>query len=225
MQARSDPWAKDRASDGDADVLRAADHEDATRLFFTRGGAMRTLVAIVMGAFSGFLVYMMAAMLFSDPGAGGPSPVLVLVTFIGGSAVSGYLLARNASTVSAVFRRGFLLGAAEWLAMAAVGLIFASRTTGSAISSTGGSEANAAGAAIGRGLVAVLAGGVSVFMSVVCLIGFAIAYFMSREMKNTAGTPTRKCPECAEMIQAEAKKCRHCGATLSLEKAAGTTAA
>jgi hypothetical protein len=51
-------------------------------------------------------------------------------------------------------------------------------------------------------------------MSVVCLIGFAIAYFIGREMKDRSGTPTRKCPQCGEMIQAEAKKCRYCTATL-----------
>lgn len=29
-----------------------------------------------------------------------------------------------------------------------------------------------------------------------------------------AGVPSKKCPECAEMVQAEAKRCKHCGATL-----------
>jgi hypothetical protein len=175
---------------------------------------MRTLVAIVMGTFSGFLVYMMTALLLNDLGSGGPPRVLAFVTFIGASAVSGYLLARNASTVSAVFRRGILLGAAQWLAMAAVSVVLGGRAAASAISSSGGSKASAAGAAIGGGLVAVLAGVVSVFMSV-----NAIAYLLSREMKNTAGTPTLKCSDCAEMIQAEAMTCRHCGAIISLEKA------
>ena len=59
-----------------------------------------------------------------------------------------------------------------------------------------------------------LAGGASVFMSVVCLIGFAIAYFMGREMSDRRAAPTRKCPECAEMVPADAKKCRYCGASL-----------
>jgi hypothetical protein len=178
---------------------------------------MKRLVAGVMGFFSGLLIYFMAAMLIVTPSAGGsPSPIFVLVTFLGGWIVSSFLLARGAQTVSGVFRRGFLLGAAEWLTMALVGVVFSGRITSTTIQSGGGSGAATAGAVVGGGIAAALAGGISVFMSVVCLIGFAIAYFMGREMKDTSGTPTRKCPECAEMIQAEARKCRHCGAVLAV---------
>jgi hypothetical protein len=176
---------------------------------------MRTAVAIAMGLISGLLIYMMAAMLTTDFSArAGPSPLFVFVTFVGGWVVSAWLLRRSAGRTSAVFRRGFLLGAGEWLAMALVGILFSGRAVASTTSQIGGSEAGAAGAVIGGGITAALTGGLSLFMAIGCLAGFSVAYFLGREMKDITATPTRKCPDCAEMVQAEARKCRHCGATL-----------
>ena len=177
---------------------------------------MRVAVAVVMGLISGFLIYMMVALLIIEPTSGQPpAAALVAVLFTGGWILSSWVMLRGTRTISAVFRRGFLIGAAEWLAMAAVGVIFSGKAAGSAMANAGGSDAATAGAAIGGGMMAAITGGVSVFMAVVCLIGFAIAYFTGREMTDRTSTPTRKCPECAEMIQPDARKCRFCGATLS----------
>jgi hypothetical protein len=179
---------------------------------------MKTVVAVAMGLISGFLMYMMAAMLTVDvSGTSTSRPSFALVLLIGGWILSTWLLLRGAASVSAVFRRGFLLGAAEWLLMAGVGVLFSGRMVNSSMTGTGGSDAASAGAAVGGGLMAALTGGVSVFMAIVCLIGFAIAYFTGREMSDRTSTPTRKCPECAEMIQPDAKKCRYCGAILQAE--------
>lgn len=177
---------------------------------------MKQVVGVLMGLISGFLIYMMVALLTLDfSGSNPPSPVLVFVLFFGGWIASAWLILRGARSLSAVFRRGFLLGAAEWLLMVVVGVIYSGRAVGSTLGEAGSSDAAAAGAAVGGGLAAMITGFVSVFMAVVCLIGFAIAYFTGREMSDRTTTPTRKCPECAEMIQPDAKKCRFCGTVLA----------
>jgi hypothetical protein len=178
---------------------------------------MRLLVAILLGFLSGFLVYMIAAMLIVGPGTPGASSMapLVLITFVGGWVVSSYFLYRGAKTASKVFSRGALLGAAEWIAFAAAGVLFSGRAAFHSAGASGGSDAAQAGAAIGGGIAAALTGGIALFMAVACLVVFAIAHFTGREMADTTGHPTKKCPECAEMIQAEARKCRHCGAAVA----------
>jgi hypothetical protein len=179
---------------------------------------MRTVVAIFMGLFSGFLIYMLVGLMSIDVRGGGPSPGMVFITFVGGTVLSAWLLRRGARSVSKVAARGFLLGAAEWMVMILAGVVFSGRAVSATVAQSGGSDAATAGAALGGGIAAFVTGGVSLFMIVVCLAGFAIAHFIGREMRDTTSIPTKKCPDCAEMVQAEARKCKHCGATLVPEQ-------
>jgi hypothetical protein len=171
---------------------------------------IKILVAITMGFFSAFLIYMAAAMIFT---AGTPSTEFVLIVFLGGWAASAALLLRGARTVSKVFTRGFLLGAAEWLAMIPVGMVFSGRQLSQTME-RGATDAERAGATMGAGLVSLITGGVAVAMAVACLVGFAVAYLMGREMKPEVSGPTKRCPECAELVQEAARRCKHCGAAL-----------
>lgn len=180
---------------------------------------MRLVAALLQGCMAGFLVYMAAAMLVVDPTNGSSvSPAFVSITFFGGWAASTYFLYRGAPTVTRVVSRGALVGAAEWLVIGLAGIVMSGHLV-AASAGAGKSDAATAGAAIGGGVVALLSGGVAVGMAVVCLIVFAVAYFAGREMTNTSGTPSKKCPECAEMVQAEARKCKHCGAALVVPSA------
>ncbi len=172
---------------------------------------MKVFIGIVLGFFSAFLIYMAAAMLFSS---GEPSGAFIFVTFFGGWVLSVWVLVRGARTISKVFSRGFLLGAAEWLAMIPAGMVLSGKALTQTVTQGGGTDAEIAGATIGAGLTSFITGGVSIVMALVCLIGFAVSYFTGREMKPEAAIPTRTCPKCAELIQSAARKCKHCGAEI-----------
>lgn len=176
---------------------------------------MRIAVAIVLGLFSGFLVYFLAAIAFVGDS---PSSVFVFVTFFGGWAISSYLIVRKTRTVSKVFARGFLIGAAEWLALIPAGVLMSGRALTETVAEPGAAEESAAslvGATAGAGCFSFITGGVAVVMTLVCLIGFAVAHFTGREMQPENPAPTKRCPDCAELIQAAARKCKHCGASLT----------
>ena len=173
---------------------------------------MKVFVGIILGFFSGFLIYLAAAMLFAS---GEPSAAFVFVTFFGGWVLSTWILVRGVRTISKVFSRGFLLGAAEWLAMIPVGMIVSGKALTQTVTQGGGTNAEVVGATIGVGLVSFVTGGVSVVMALVCLLAFAVSYFINREMKSESATATRICPECAELIQTAARKCKHCGAEIA----------
>lgn len=172
---------------------------------------MRILIGVVLGFQSGFLIFMAIAMLFSGAE---PSSAMVYTTILGGWALSTWGLLLGARSVSKVFKRGFLLGAIEWLAMIPVGVVYSGRSVADVVARGGGTDAELAGATIGAGLVSFVTSGVAVVMALVCLICFAVTFFFVREMKPEVKMETRRCPECAELIMAAARKCKHCGSSV-----------
>ena len=178
---------------------------------------MKTVVSIIFGFLSGILLYFMAAVIAMDPTSEPASAtILMAVFFLGGGAASAWAIRRDARSLSKVFSRGFLFGAAEWLAMIGVGVIAAGKAAASSSAMATGSDAAAAGAIIGGGLFSLLSGGFSIFMALLCLTGFAVSHSIGREMAPESKPMHHKtCPECAEIIQAAAKRCRHCGHNLT----------
>jgi hypothetical protein len=86
---------------------------------------LRTFVAIGFGFLSGAMLFLLVAMLTGYTISSGPTLAVAFVALFAGSAISAYFFRWKAATTSAVLCRGFLLGAAEWLAaaMAAASLI------------------------------------------------------------------------------------------------------
>ena len=146
---------------------------------------LRYFVALIAGALSGFLIYMTTAMLFLNGTDTSPS-WFVPVTFLGGWAISSYLLLRGTRVVSKVISRAFLLGAAEWFAIIPAGLIFGAQAAAET-TDTLSSDAEMLGATIGGGLIAFVTGGVSIAMVIFCLLGYLITFLMTREMKSEKG--------------------------------------
>lgn len=169
---------------------------------------MKVLSGVIVGLFSGFLIYMMAAML-----AGG-APItadFVFFTFIGGWALSTFFVLKGSTTASKVWARGGLLGAAEWMLVGLSTLVYSGKTLGDMGAYKAGSAQT--GAVLGAGLFSMMGVGLAVFMSFPCLIVYFIA---SRSPKEFEHEIVRiKCPECAESIAADARKCRFCGNPLN----------
>jgi hypothetical protein len=179
------------------------------------------VLASGVGVLSGLLFYLLSAL--TVPAQAAPvSAAFVLVAVIVGSVASVYLVLSGAISVARVINRGFLLGAVEWMLMIPAGLFYASRAVAGNVLHPGAVAQHGAvlfGTAIGSDLLAFLTGGIAVVMAGVCLVGFAVTYFISGQLEPQAPRAKRKCPECAEMIQAEASKCRYCNAVLKQPKA------
>jgi hypothetical protein len=169
---------------------------------------VKVYVGLLLGLFSGFLLCLMGAMLFWDstwfpdnpPGAS-ELPLPFFLLFVSGWALSSWLFVRGAQTIPTVCSRGFLLGTAEWLVMIFVGIIYASKHSVDAVTSTGSGE-----------LLPIVIGAISFFMALVCLACFAVSYFWGREVKKES--QGKRCPMCAEVIPAKARLCHFCGAFL-----------
>jgi hypothetical protein len=104
----------------------------------------------------------------------GPSLAFALLGLSAAWAISAYCIRRNAATTSVVLRRGFLLGAAEWLAV-----IPAIRTSPEDYRNL----PNSVPAIVGEAVIPWLAAG----MAAGCLIAFALAWMVGRQARPSSG--------------------------------------
>jgi hypothetical protein len=132
---------------------------------------VRTPAAIVLGLLSGIMLFLLAGTVTDYRISAGPSLAVAFVALLAGWAISAYCIRRNAATTSVVLCRGFLLGAAEWLAV-----IPLARTSADDYPNL----PNSVPALIGDALLPWLA----VAMATGCLIAFVLAYFMGRRLKE-----------------------------------------
>jgi hypothetical protein len=103
------------------------DHVDSSRVVpvvAQRGSRAATAaLATLLGFPAGLLLYMAAALAFTEPWLRAPDADFVLATFLGGWALGAWLLARRTVRLLVVMRRGLLLGAVQWLLL--VPLVYA----------------------------------------------------------------------------------------------------
>jgi hypothetical protein len=127
---------------------------------------MREALAITLGFFSGVLVYVMVAIVLTVRN-GDPFRILVaggcfVVTMI----LSATWMLRGTKSVALVFRKGFLLGASEWMVITAVALYVKARNP-----------------QLRSGVII----GFATLMLATCLIGYGVANVRARKSSDRKG--------------------------------------
>ncbi len=173
-----------------------------------KGESMKHLTATVVSFLSAFMLYMATAMTFTQKGQSVPS--IAFVAFFGGWVLTHYFCVKNTQSNLKVLNRGFLIGGLEWIMMIFAGIVMSSKAI---VETTAGSTSAAhnAGAAIGGGMAAMFTGAFSGVMAAICFFAFMITYFLSKELKEDKLENSKDCPDCAEPVNVNAKKCKHCG--------------
>lgn len=137
-------------------------------------------LAVMMGLLSGLMIYFFAFFIFSPESETGAA-TFAAVFVLGGWILSTHILLKNAKSTAHVLSRGFLLGAGEWFAMILAFVIMGGRIASQTIAEHGGSGAAVVGVTIGGGIAGAVSIGLCISMVVVCLIGYAITYFIRKE--------------------------------------------
>ena len=131
---------------------------------------MKNSIAVILGLFSGLVAYFaFAVFILSRPSA----PLYALAALIIVWGASTWWIQKGTAHLSVVFKRGFLLGAAEWVAIIPLAFIVTAR--------------NAPSQGSTLGVLTTLTTGFCLAMAFACLIGFVVAYLVGR---NRAA-PTR----------------------------------
>jgi hypothetical protein len=141
---------------------------------------LRIVSALLVGLFSGFLIYIIFGLVIGPKDV---SPLFIMTTFLGGWALTTYVVLNGTSTAGKVWSRGGLLGAGEWLLVGLAMLVYNGRTVAETEAVNGGDRVADFGPIFG-GLTSMMGLGLAAFMAIPCLI----IYFLARRIPNDAGS-------------------------------------
>lgn len=140
---------------------------------------MRKALGLLLGLFSGLLIYLITAMFFLASGTVPPWFLVGIV--VAGTALCSWLILRGTQWPMQVLARGSLIGAVLWLLMIPATMILAAKGA-SAVAVSGASDAEQTGALIGSGLIAMMGVGLSLAMILICVACHVIARVLLRIM-------------------------------------------
>ena len=141
---------------------------------------LRIVSALVIGLLSGFLIYLIFGLVIGPKDV---SPLFIVTTFLGGWALTTYVVLNGASTAGKVWSSGGLLGAGEWLLVGLAMLVYNGRTVAESEVAKGGNPVGDSGALFG-GFTSMIGIGLAAFMAIPCLI----IYFVARRLSNDSGS-------------------------------------
>ena len=141
---------------------------------------LRIVSALLVGLFSGFLIYIIFGLVIGPKDV---SPLFIMTTFLGGWALTTYVVLNGASTAGKVWSSGALLGAGEWLLVGLAMLVYNGRTLAESEAVKGGNPIADSGAIFGA-LTSMIGIGLAAFMAIPCLI----IYFVARRISNDPGS-------------------------------------
>ena len=140
----------------------------------------RIVSALIIGLLSGFLIYIIFGLVIGPKDV---SPLFIVTTFLGGWALTTYVVLNGASTAGKVWSSGGLLGAGEWLLVGLAMLVYNGRTVTESEVVMGGNPVADSGALVG-GFTSMIGIGLAAFMAIPCLI----IYLVARRLSNDSGS-------------------------------------
>jgi hypothetical protein len=137
---------------------------------------LRIVSALLVGLFSGFLIYIIFGFVIGPKDV---SPLFIMTTFLGGWAVTTYVVLNGASTAGKVWSSGGLLGAGGWLLVGLAMLVYNGRMLAESEAVKDGNPI-ADSCAIFGALTSMIGIGLTGFIAIPCLI----IYFVARRISN-----------------------------------------
>ena len=162
------------------------------------GGLSAVMVYVIVGTVCLPLLPLVAREVFA--------PITLSVAWIG----SAYLMMREVHNSAKVWARGSLLGASEWVAMAALLVGLSGKVVWDAAEHT--TTVGTLGIGLLMSLLSMMGVGFSMVMVVMCLLTWFIANRFEGEFQPAG--KLSYCPHCQQRLQAKADWCPHCGGSL-----------